>query len=92
MPIQYEGIRQEHLAVRRNIGVFDVSHMGQIETRGPEALELLQHLISNDLRRIPRGSPIRPAVQRAGGVLDDCSPTAERMRVPDRHQRGQPRA
>ena len=72
MPIQYEGIRQEHLAVRRNIGVFDVSHMGQIETRGPGAPELLQHLISNDLRRIPEGGAQYGLLcNEQGGVLDD---------------------
>jgi aminomethyltransferase len=72
MPIQYEGIRQEHLAVRRNIGVFDVSHMGQIETRGPGALELLQHLISNDVRRIPEGGAQYGLLcNEQGGVLDD---------------------
>src|SRR5688500_15831777 len=38
MPVQYAGIREEHLAVRRDVGVFDVSHMGEIETRGPQAL------------------------------------------------------
>ena len=37
MPLQYEGIREEHVSVRRAVGVFDVSHMGQIETRGPDA-------------------------------------------------------
>ena len=36
MPIQYAGIREEHLAVRTRVGIFDVSHMGQVETRGPE--------------------------------------------------------
>ncbi len=72
MPIQYEGIRQEHLAVRRNVGVFDVSHMGQIETCGPGALELIQHLISNDVRRIPEGGAQYGLLcNEQGGVLDD---------------------
>ena len=44
MPLQYTGIKAEHLAVRTGAGVFDVSHMGQIETAGPGAQNLLQHL------------------------------------------------
>jgi aminomethyltransferase len=72
MPVQYAGIRPEHLAVRRETGVFDVSHMGQIETRGPGAPALLQHLLSNDLRRLPEGGA-QYSVMCApdGGVLDD---------------------
>jgi aminomethyltransferase len=72
MPIQYEGIKQEHLAVRRKAGVFDVSHMGQIETRGPDALKFLQRLLSNDVRRIPEGGAQYSVLCRDdGGVLDD---------------------
>ncbi len=72
MPIQYAGIRQEHLAVRRHAGVFDVSHMGQIETRGPQALELLQRMSTNDVRRIPEGGAQYSLLCREdGGVLDD---------------------
>ena len=72
MPVQYEGIRQEHLAVRRGAGVFDVSHMGQVETRGPGALEFLQRMLSNDVRRIPEGGAQYSVMCREdGGVLDD---------------------
>ncbi len=72
MPVQYEGIRQEHLAVRRTAGVFDVSHMGQVETRGPQAAEFLQRLLSNDVRRIPEGGAQYSVMCRDdGGVLDD---------------------
>ncbi len=72
MPIQYVGIRQEHMAVRSAVGVFDVSHMGQIETRGPQALELLQRLLSNDVRRIPvGGAQYSVLCQEDGGVIDD---------------------
>ena len=72
MPVQYSGIREEHLAVRRAAGVFDVSHMGEIETRGPEAEDLLQHLLSNDVRRIPEGGAQYAVLCREdGGVLDD---------------------
>jgi aminomethyltransferase len=72
MPVQYDGIRPEHLAVRRAAGMFDVSHMGQIETTGPQALELLQHLLSNDVRRLPEGGAQYALLCREdGGVLDD---------------------
>ncbi|MDQ6835897.1 MAG: glycine cleavage system aminomethyltransferase GcvT [Actinomycetota bacterium] len=72
MPVQYEGIRAEHAAVRESAGVFDVSHMGQIETRGPEAQALLQRLLSNDLRRLSEGGAQYSLLCREdGGVLDD---------------------
>jgi aminomethyltransferase len=72
MPIQYMGIRQEHLAVRRDVGVFDVSHMGEVETRGPQALEFLQQMLSNDVRRIPEGGAQYSVMCREdGGILDD---------------------
>jgi aminomethyltransferase len=72
MPIQYAGIRQEHLAVRTGVGVFDVSHMGQIQTRGPEALARLQRLTSNDVRRMPDdGAQYSLLCREDGGVLDD---------------------
>jgi glycine cleavage system T protein (aminomethyltransferase) len=72
MPIQYEGIRQEHVAVRQTAGVFDVSHMGEIESRGPGALAFLQRVLSNDVRRIPEGGAQYSVLCREdGGVLDD---------------------
>ena len=72
MPVQYEGIRAEHLAVRARAGVFDVSHMGQIETRGPQATELLQRLLSGDVRKLPVGGAQYGVICREdGGVLDD---------------------
>src|ERR687886_441491 len=49
MPVQYEGVIPEHRAVRRDCGVFDVSHMGELLVEGPRAQELLQGLLSNDL-------------------------------------------
>src|SRR5437588_9437572 len=73
MPIQYQGIRPEHLAVRREAGVFDVSHMGQRESRGPEAPDFLQRLLSNEVRRIPVGGAQYSVLCREdGGVLDDA--------------------
>ncbi len=72
MPVQYEGVRQEHMAVRSACGIFDVSHMGEIETSGPQALELLQRLLSNDVARIPLGGAQYSVLCRDdGGVLDD---------------------
>jgi len=72
MPVQYSGVRDEHLAVRRGCGVFDVSHMGEIETEGPQALDLLQRLLSNDVSRIEVGGAQYSVLCRDdGGVLDD---------------------
>jgi aminomethyltransferase len=72
MPVSYEGIRAEHLAVRNAVGVFDVSHMGQVKTCGPQALEALQRLVSNDVRRIPvGGAQYSLLCKQDGGVLDD---------------------
>jgi len=72
MPVQYAGVREEHLAVRRAAGMFDVSHMGQIETRGPGAPALLQRLISSDVRRLAEGGAQYGLLCREdGGVLDD---------------------
>jgi aminomethyltransferase len=73
MPIQYgDGIRAEHIAVRTAAGVFDVSHMGEIETRGPQALELLLRLVSNDVRKVPEGGAQYSLLcNESGGVLDD---------------------
>jgi aminomethyltransferase len=69
MPVQYAGIREEHIAVRTGVGVFDVSHMGQVETTGPQALDFL---LSNDLRRMPEGGAQYSVMCREdGGVLDD---------------------
>jgi glycine cleavage system T protein (aminomethyltransferase) len=72
MPVQYEGIRQEHVAVRTGAGMFDVSHMGEIETSGPQAGELLQRLLSNDVTKIAeRGAQYSVLCREDGGVLDD---------------------
>ncbi len=72
MPVQYAGVREEHMAVRQAAGIFDVSHMGEIETSGPQALELLQLLLSNDVAEIPVGGAQYSLLCREdGGVLDD---------------------
>jgi aminomethyltransferase len=72
MPVQYEGVSAEHLAVRSGCGVFDVSHMGEIETSGPGAADLLQRLLSNDVSKIAVGGAQYSVLCREdGGVLDD---------------------
>jgi aminomethyltransferase len=72
MPVEYEGIRAEHLKVRNACGVFDVSHMGEIETEGPGALDLLQRLLTNDVSKIEVGGAQYSCLCREdGGALDD---------------------
>jgi aminomethyltransferase len=83
MPVQYTGIRDEHMAVRRDVGIFDVSHMGEVETRGPHAGELLQRVLSNDLSRLAVGGAQYSVICREdGGVLDD---TFTYRPAPDRY-------
>ena len=72
MPVQYEGIRQEHVAVRTGAGVFDVSHMGEIRTTGPDAEAFLQRILSNDVTKIaPNGAQYSVLCKPDGGVIDD---------------------
>jgi aminomethyltransferase len=72
MPVQYEGVIDEHLAVRTACGMFDVSHMGEIETRGPDAQEFLQRVLTNDLEKLAIGGGQYSLICREdGGVLDD---------------------
>lgn len=72
MPIDYGDLRAEHTAVRTGVGVFDVSHMGQVELSGPQAFDCLQHLVSNDLRRVTEGGAQYSLLcNEQGGVLDD---------------------
>ncbi len=72
MPVQYAGVREEHLAVRSAAGMFDVSHMGQIETEGPQATAFLQRILSNDVEQVPVGGAQYALLCREdGGVLDD---------------------
>jgi len=72
MPVSYEGIREEHSAVRTHVGMFDVSHMGEVEIEGPGALALLQRLLSNDVARLEVGGAQYSCLcAEDGGVLDD---------------------
>jgi aminomethyltransferase len=73
MPVQYpDGVRAEHMAVRERCGIFDVSHMGEIETVGPGAEALLQRVLSNDVAKIAvGGAQYSVSCNESGGVLDD---------------------
>jgi aminomethyltransferase len=72
MPVQYTGIVEEHRAVRQQAGLFDVSHMGEIELRGPRALAAAQELTVNDLDRLRDGQAQYSLLCRSnGGVVDD---------------------
>src|SRR3954449_7899684 len=72
MPVQYAGIKEEHLNVRSHAGIFDVSHMGEIETTGPDAQRFLQRILSNDVTKIAEhGAQYSVLTKDDGGVLDD---------------------
>jgi aminomethyltransferase len=72
MPVSYQGIAAEHAAVRTACGVFDVSHMGEVETEGPDAGRLLQRLLTNDVGLVEVGGAQYSCLCRDdGGVLDD---------------------
>ena len=72
MPVQYEGVIPEHMAVREDAGAFDVSHMGEIDIEGPRARELLDSLLSNDLARIGVGrAQYTLLTNERGGIVDD---------------------
>ena len=71
MPVQYAGVIPEHLAVRRDAGVFDVSHMGELEVEGPRAGVLLQSTLSNDLDISPGEAQYTLLTNEDGGIVDD---------------------
>lgn len=72
LPLQFSGILKEHQAVRGACGLFDVSHMGQIEVRGPGALALVQEVNSNDASRLKAGKAMYShLLNERGGVIDD---------------------
>jgi aminomethyltransferase len=72
MPVQYAGVIPEHRAVRTDAGVFDVSHMGELEVEGPHARELLQAALSNDLDKLSRGeAQYTLLTNEDGGIIDD---------------------
>ena len=72
MPIQYAGVMEEHRAVREGVGVFDVSHMGEIDVRGREAKSFLQKLLTNDMDKLDDGGILYSLMcYENGGVVDD---------------------
>jgi aminomethyltransferase len=72
MPVQYSGIIEEHLAVRARAGLFDVSHMGEIEVRGPDALDLCQKITCNDVSRVhDLQAQYNLLLNDGGGIVDD---------------------
>ncbi|HKA26884.1 MAG TPA: glycine cleavage system aminomethyltransferase GcvT [Gaiellaceae bacterium] len=72
MPVQYEGVIPEHIAVRTDAGVFDVSHMGELEVEGPRSHDFLQSVLSNDLDRLSDGdAQYTLLTNESGGIVDD---------------------
>ena len=73
MPIQYPGgVKHEHLTVRENLGVFDISHMGEFIVEGPQALDLLQYICSNDITKLnPGKAQYNYLPNKTGGIVDD---------------------
>ncbi len=72
MPIEYSGINDEHMTVRTGVGVFDVSHMGEIWIKGPKALDLLQRVCSNDASKLALGQAQYTYFPNGkGGIVDD---------------------
>ncbi len=72
MPVEYAGVRQEHINVRENVGVFDVSHMGEIWIKGPASIDLIQKLTSNDIRLLEPGKIQYTCFpNHQGGIVDD---------------------
>ena len=74
MPVQYAGVIEEHLAVRQAAGLFDVSHMGEVEVTGHRALDFLQYLTTNDVSRLVDGQvQYSTLCYPDGGVVDDVT-------------------
>jgi aminomethyltransferase len=72
MPIQYTGIQEEHIGVREKVGVFDVSHMGEIYIKGPNALDFAQYVTSNDVAALKDGKVQYSCFPNGkGGIVDD---------------------
>ena len=72
MPVQYSGIIDEHLTVREKVGIFDVSHMGEIEVKGSDALPFLDYLVTNKISDMKDGTiKYSPMCYPHGGQVDD---------------------
>ena len=73
MPVQYSSILEEHKAVRTAVGLFDVSHMGEVEFVGKDAIAAVEHMVTNDVRKLVDGQARYTAVLYPdGGIVDDC--------------------
>lgn len=72
MPVQYRGLKEEHLSVRSGVGLFDVSHMGEFRVRGPKSLETLQWITTNDVSKLQAGEAHYSLFpNEKGGIVDD---------------------
>ena len=72
MPIEYSGIKDEHMTVREAVGVFDVSHMGEFWVKGPQAQELVERVTSNDVSKLTTGQAQYSCFPNGkGGIVDD---------------------
>ncbi|MGM9997990.1 MAG: glycine cleavage system aminomethyltransferase GcvT [Candidatus Bruticola sp.] len=72
MPVEYTGIKSEHLAVRSEVGIFDLTHMGEFEITGPDATEFIDSLVTNDVRRMTEGQCMYTCMCRENGcIIDD---------------------
>ena len=71
MPVQYASLLEEHHAVRQRVGLFDVSHMGEIEVRGPDALNLVNYVATNDASKLAIDSGTR--ARRWAATSQSCS-------------------
>lgn len=72
MPVQYTGILDEHAACRERVGLFDVSHMGEVWFRGPKAMEAVSYLVTNDVQKLALGQAMYTAMcNHQGGIVDD---------------------
>ena len=73
MPLQYSGLMDEHKAVRTGVGLFDVSHMGEVEFKGPGALDAVHRLVTNNVLGLSDGQALYTPIPYAdGGIVDDC--------------------
>src|SRR5690606_8993152 len=72
MPVTYAGLGKEHIAVRENVGIFDVSHMGEFRVKGPNALALIPNVRSNDASKLEDGQVQYSCLpNETGGIVDD---------------------
>jgi len=84
MPVEYDSIKAEHAAVRESVGIFDVSHMSELEVSGPDATALMQRLTTNDVTALEPGDSQYSAIVNDEGVIVDDTVV---YRLPDRDER-----